>query len=63
MLMLRGLMGGASQILVIAALLLLPADTWRWPRALQFLAVYGVVREALTFLRTERRRRRASAPS
>jgi len=43
MLVLRGLIGGLSQIAVIAALLLIPAGTWHWPRAVQFLVIYGLV--------------------
>jgi len=31
------------QLLVIGALLLIPAGTWQWPRAIQFLVVYGLV--------------------
>ena len=43
MLILRGLIGGLLQIASLAALLLLPAGTWHWPRAIQFLVVYGLV--------------------
>jgi len=43
MLVFRGLIGGLVQIATIAALLLLPAGTWQWPRALQFLVVYALV--------------------
>lgn len=43
MLVLRGLLGGLLQIALFAALLLLPAGSWNWPRALLFLAVYGLV--------------------
>jgi protein-S-isoprenylcysteine O-methyltransferase Ste14 len=43
MLVLRGLLGGSFQIALVAALLLLPAGTWHWPRAIQFLVVYGLV--------------------
>jgi protein-S-isoprenylcysteine O-methyltransferase Ste14 len=42
-LIVRGLLGGASQLVLLAALLLLPAGTWEWPRAIQFLVTYGVV--------------------
>jgi protein-S-isoprenylcysteine O-methyltransferase Ste14 len=42
MLVLRGLIGGLVQIVVIGALLLIPAGTWHWPRAIQFLVVYGL---------------------
>ena len=43
MLVLRGLIGGLLQLIVIAALLLIPAGTWHWPRAIHFLVVYGLV--------------------
>jgi protein-S-isoprenylcysteine O-methyltransferase Ste14 len=43
MLVLRGLIGGLVQLVVIAALLLIPAGTWHWPRAIHFLVVYGLV--------------------
>jgi protein-S-isoprenylcysteine O-methyltransferase Ste14 len=31
------------QVAFFAALLLIPAGTWQWPRALQFLAVHGLL--------------------
>ena len=43
MLVLRGLIGIALQVALIGATLLLPAGTWDWPRAIQFLAGYGLV--------------------
>jgi protein-S-isoprenylcysteine O-methyltransferase Ste14 len=43
MLVLRGLIGGLVQLVLLAALLLVPAGTWHWPRAIQFLVVYGLV--------------------
>ena len=43
MLVLRGLIGGAVQVALIGAVLLLPAGTWDWPRAIQFLMGYGLV--------------------
>jgi protein-S-isoprenylcysteine O-methyltransferase Ste14 len=43
MLVLRGLIGGLFQVALIAAMLLVPAGTWHWPRAIQFLVVYGLV--------------------
>jgi protein-S-isoprenylcysteine O-methyltransferase Ste14 len=43
MLVVRGLIGGLLQLVVIGALLLIPAGTWDWPRAIQFLVVYGLV--------------------
>jgi len=42
MLVFRGLIGGLFQVLVLAVLLLLPAGTWQWTRAIQFLLVYGL---------------------
>ncbi len=43
MLLARGLLGGMSQLALLAALLLIPAGTWHWPRAIQFLLTYGIV--------------------
>jgi protein-S-isoprenylcysteine O-methyltransferase Ste14 len=43
MLLIRGIVGGLVQIAVLATLLLAPAGTWHWPRAIQFLQLYGVV--------------------
>lgn len=43
MLIVRGLLGGLFQIALFTALLLIPAGTWHWPRAIQFLVVYGVI--------------------
>ena len=43
MLVLRGLIGIAIQVTLIGAALLLPAGTWDWPRAIQFLVGYGLV--------------------
>jgi protein-S-isoprenylcysteine O-methyltransferase Ste14 len=43
MLILRGLIGTAVQVALIGAALLLPAGTWNWPRAIQFLVGYGVI--------------------
>jgi protein-S-isoprenylcysteine O-methyltransferase Ste14 len=43
MLVLRGLIGGLAQLVVLAALMLIPAGTWHWPRAIHFLVVYGLV--------------------
>jgi len=43
MLVLRGLVGGLAQLVLLAALLLIPAGTWHWPRAIHFLVVYGLV--------------------
>jgi protein-S-isoprenylcysteine O-methyltransferase Ste14 len=41
MLMIRGIIRVALQVLVLGALLFLPIGTWQWPRALQFLVVMG----------------------
>ena len=43
MLVIRGLIGGSVQLVMLAALLLIPAGTWHWPRAIHFLLVYGLV--------------------
>ncbi len=43
MLLLKSLIGVAFQIVAFAAMLLLPAGTWDWPRANQFLASYGII--------------------
>jgi protein-S-isoprenylcysteine O-methyltransferase Ste14 len=43
MLIVRGVVGGLSQIVVLPALLLIPAGTWQWPRAIHFLVVYGFI--------------------
>jgi len=43
MLVLRGLIGGLFQVALFAALLLVPAGTWQWPRAIQFLATYAIL--------------------
>jgi len=44
----KGLIGGLFQVALFAALLLIPAGTWEWPRAIQFLIGYGVVVEIST---------------
>ena len=46
MLILRGLLGGVLQLLLFGSLLLIPAGTWNWPRAIQFLVAYGIVLSA-----------------
>lgn len=43
MLLLKGLVRSLFQIGLFAAVLLVPAGTWQWPRAIQFLAVYSVL--------------------
>lgn len=48
MLMLKGLLGGLSQVALFACLLLIPAGTWDWPRAIQFLIAYGILASVST---------------
>ncbi len=43
MLMLKGLVRSLFQISLFAALLLIPAGTWGWPRAIQFLVVFALL--------------------
>jgi len=43
MLTIKGLLGGLFQIVTLAALLLIPAGTWHWSRAIQFLVAYSIV--------------------
>lgn len=43
MLVVRGLIGSLFQVAMLACLLLIPAGTWSWPRAIQFLVTYGAV--------------------
>jgi protein-S-isoprenylcysteine O-methyltransferase Ste14 len=43
MLMLKGLVRSLFQIGLFAAVLLIPAGTWQWPRAIPFLHVYSVL--------------------
>jgi protein-S-isoprenylcysteine O-methyltransferase Ste14 len=43
MLVLRSLAGVAFQVALFAAGLFLPAGTWQWPRATQFLVAYAIV--------------------
>lgn len=43
MLIVRGLLGGVFQLVLLGSLLLIPAGTWDWPRAIRFLLAYGVV--------------------
>ncbi|MFW2387647.1 MAG: methyltransferase family protein [Polyangiales bacterium] len=43
MLIVRGLIGGVFQLALFGSLLLIPAGTWDWPRAIQFLVAYGAV--------------------
>jgi protein-S-isoprenylcysteine O-methyltransferase Ste14 len=48
MLVVRGLLGGLFQLALFASLLLVPAGTVHWPRAIQFLLAYGIVLFAST---------------
>ena len=50
MLVIKSLVGVAFQLTLFAALLLLPAPTWDWPRALQFLIVYGIATTIAVFI-------------
>ena len=50
MLVLKSLIGVAFQLALFAALLLLPAGTWHWPRAVQFLVFYGIVVTVAVFV-------------
>lgn len=50
MLIIKGLFGVAVQVALFAALLLLPAGTWNWPRAIQFLVVHGVLSFIVTIV-------------
>ncbi len=43
MLIVKGLLGGLLQVALFAAMLLIPAGTWQWSRAIQFLVGYGVL--------------------
>ena len=43
MLMLKGLARSLFQIGLFAAVLLIPAGTWHWPRAIQFLVVFALL--------------------
>jgi protein-S-isoprenylcysteine O-methyltransferase Ste14 len=43
MLLLRGILRVAMQVMVFSAIFFLPIGTWQWPRALQFLVAFGVI--------------------
>jgi protein-S-isoprenylcysteine O-methyltransferase Ste14 len=43
MLIAKGVLRALSQTAVLSALLLIPAGTWHWPRAIQFLVLFGLV--------------------
>ena len=49
MLVVRGLIGGLVQLVALAALLLIPAGTWHWSRAIYFLVLYGLVNSVSIF--------------
>ena len=42
MLIIKALIGSVFQVVLFAAFLLIPAGTWEWPRAIQFLAAYWI---------------------
>ena len=44
MLMLKGLVRSLFQIGLFAVVLLIPAGTWNWPRAIQYLVVFRLGR-------------------
>jgi hypothetical protein len=43
MLIIKGFVSGLFQLTLFAALILIPVGTWHWPRAILFLAVYGIL--------------------
>lgn len=43
MLVIRGIVRSLAQTGLFAAVLLIPAGTWHWPRAVQFLVVFGLI--------------------
>ena len=43
MLIIKGLIGTTVQIAFFAGLLFIPAGTWQWPRAIQFLMAHAVL--------------------
>jgi len=49
-LLIRGFVRVAFQVAVFGAVFFLPIGTWRWPRALQFLLVFGVISLASTLV-------------
>ncbi len=50
MLLVKGILGALGQVAVFAAMLLLPAGTWDWPRAIQFLVAYAILNVVATTL-------------
>jgi protein-S-isoprenylcysteine O-methyltransferase Ste14 len=65
-LLLKGLIGGLVQVVAFGAMLLIPAGTWDWPRAVQFLIAYWVIVSAcviwLAVARPESLEARLQAP-
>lgn len=47
-LMIKGIVRTVAKAAFFAAVLLLPAGTWQWPRAIQFLVVYSLLSLAST---------------
>jgi protein-S-isoprenylcysteine O-methyltransferase Ste14 len=43
MLLIRGILRAIFQVVFFGAILFLPIGTWQWPRALQFLLVFGLI--------------------
>jgi protein-S-isoprenylcysteine O-methyltransferase Ste14 len=48
MLLVRGILRVAMQVVFFGAVLFLPIGTWEWPRALQFLVAFGAISLAST---------------
>lgn len=49
-LIIKGVVRALAQTGLFAALLLIPAGTWRWPRALQFVLAFAVVQLIVTIV-------------
>lgn len=49
-LIIKGVVRALAQTGLFAALLLIPAGTWRWPRAVQFLLAFAVVQLIVTIV-------------
>jgi len=45
--MLKGFVRSLFQIGLFAAVLLIPAGTWHWPRAIQFLVAFALLSSIL----------------
>jgi len=50
MLLVRGILRVVIQVVVFGAILFLPIGTWQWPRAIQFLAAFGIISLASTVI-------------